>query len=101
MERPSAKHPWYFEETRGAVRVGSSGERFLPRQRGTHDVVAQRSGIAGVRRRFDAVGGDALNLFRLGENSGELAREEIFFLRRQFEPCQARNAFDVRARKYV
>jgi hypothetical protein len=99
MEAPSAKHPWYFEETGGRVGVGSVGKRVLTRQRGTHDIVAQRRCVASVRGWFDTVGGNALNLFGVGKDSGELPCEEIFFFRRELEPGQARDAFDVAARK--
>ena len=72
-----------------------------PRGSDGHRVIAKRCGIPRVRRRLDAFAGDALDLFGVGENASQLPREQILLLVGQFEPCQARNAFDIARRECV
>ena len=59
----------------------------------------KRRGIACVRCRLDAFGGDALDLFGVGEDSGQLTREEILLLGRSTRAVRgARRARRRRAR---
>ena len=98
---PSAQHPWYFEQTGLGVGVGRGGERGLARQaraRTTSSRIdAPLPGACDVGSM--PVGVDTLHLLGVGEDAGELPREQILLVGVELEAREARDALDVLARE--
>ena len=89
-ERSSAEHPWYFEEAGGAIGVGRRAQR-LRRAAATgasRRRAAARCSASGCEVGSTPVVSTSLQLFGVGEDAGELAREQLAFVGGQLEPRQ-------------
>src|SRR5688500_8455060 len=95
-EESSAEHPWYFEQAGREIRLGRGAENFFPRQRRTRLVISQRRGERErMGRGRDTRDIDVLQLFGIGEDASQLAREQIQLLAGDREPRELGDPGDV------
>jgi len=91
-----ADDPWYFEQSRGEVRIRRAGQRLFALQRRPHFIVSQRCRQSQrVRGRWHRGGVDVLKLFGIAENAGELAGEQLELVGGEIEPRELSDAGNV------
>lgn len=92
--RSRAEHPWYFEETGGAIRRGGLCKDVVAIERGAQRVFARApDGRASIGSNAGSV--RLLHLVRVREDRAELRSESGAFIVGQLEPRERRDTIDV------
>ena len=93
-ERSRAEHPWYFEETGGAIGRGGLCQDVVAIERRTQRVLSRaRGGSAGSGDDTRSV--RLLHLVRVGENRAQLRGESRALVVGELEPCERRDPIDI------